>query len=552
NSGGAPVYLSLRASNSIDIAAFSTGILVDPGALSVDAIIYSGPIDAAFADGNLGSGGANFGVLFSDDLSNVLPAGINRTLLQIGISLSPSAQPGLHPVALGTFGQPPVGPEYATATGGTIIPEVNDGGIAIIGDAAPGNQSNVIGVAVADAASPNLLFHTVDPAGNIVSTEVLNASGGELEVIAVGTDGNGNRVVLAEETSGGITSGRLFIGANAQMSTTTSVDIGPRPSFATLTVGIDGACFAGDGEGDLTAVAADGLLLYGEGGLLGGHIGLDPGPIGATALATGGDSLWVCAGDHLMRLTGPGNVAVDSDLGPGSLPSALAALEDGTVIVALRGAGAIEHRAADGSLICAYDLGGGAQPAGIVILTGGGDCMIGASYATNTMYEIDRTTGTVTSFPIVSGGNGMTVDAAGNTWVSAASAAGGGTLTAYDATGAVVGGLDFPEAPFVTGEASGLPFALIHERDGDEDGDGYNNGSECDASSNPYDPLDDPTSVDNTFVPAVTTLGALIVGDVAGGGFQVVLNWTWESPLDPNPDNYLVTRITDGDPDHHQ
>jgi len=147
-SGGPPVSLSLRASNSVEIAAFSVGFQVDAAALSIVSIQYTGPIDADFADGNIGVGGANFGVLFSDDLSNVLPAGVRRTLLLVGIALTDSAQPGLHPVVLGTFGVPPVGPEYATATGGTIIPAVNDGAIAVIGEQSPGNLQNNVGVAV--------------------------------------------------------------------------------------------------------------------------------------------------------------------------------------------------------------------------------------------------------------------------------------------------------------------------------------------------------------------------------------------------------------------
>lgn len=541
------VTLPLRLSNSVDISAFSAGFQLD-APLVLENIAYTGPIDPEFVAANIGSGGGNIGVVFSLDFSSLLSAGANRMIAQLTVSFPVTIPLGAYDVSLAPFGSPPIDAEYSDATGALITPETTDGRVVAIGTQSQGTIPNRFRLAVSSAAAGavELLFRTLALDGSTVSESTLPAPNqGQLEPIAVATDGNGNSVCLTQETSVTGNQGQLFVGEDPELNNFSIVGLGSR-FFSALAVGSRGVCFVGDTDGGVSVVTPDGQLLYGDGGLLGGHITFDAGSVSALALDYGGGSLWVCAGDYLYRVTGANQTAVESNLGPGTLPSAVAALGDGSVVVALRGAGSIEHRAADGSLIDAYDLGPGAQPTGIVVIEGGSHCLTAVDSISGTAFRVELGIGVVDTYSIGSGVNGVTVDGDGQLWVTAASAAGGGTLTPYDSDGNPGQTQTFAEAPTINGESSGLPFAIVYERDVDEDGDGYTNGIETDARSNPFDATSDPVSVDDTFVPPLSALGSIIFTPIGGNDSQVSLNWTWESPVSGSADFFEVSRIVGG------
>ena len=541
------VVLPLKISNSVAISAFSAGFLVDPTFLSVDNLFYSGPIEPEFIGVGVGIGGGSIGVVFSIDLSSVLPPGAHRTMVQVEISFPANIPLGVHEVELGPFGTPPIDAEFSTVTGGVILPETTDGLIVAFGSQAPGTIPNRFRLALTDGGSPGIFFRTLTLDGSTASEAALPPpTQGELEVIALATDGNGNSVCLAREASVTGVLGQLFVGRDPQLNNFNVATLG-EGDFTALAVSSRGLSYVGDFNGGVSVVAPDGQLIYGNNGLLGDPITFTSGPIRALALSPGGGSLWVCAGDHLYRVTSATQTAVDSDLGAGTLPSALATFRDSTVVVALRGTGTIEHRAADGSLIADYPLGAGAQPTGIVIMGGGSNCMTAVDYVSGTAFRVELGIGVVDSFSIGPGGNGVTVDGDGQLWVSAASATGGGTLTAYDSDGGVITSLQFfGEVPTINGEASGMPLAIVYERDVDEDGDGYSNGLETDAGSNPFDAISDPVSVDDTFVPPLSALGSIIFTPIGGSDSQVALNWAWSSPLAGSSDGFEVSRIVGG------
>lgn len=458
-------------------------------------------------------------------------------------SVPSDIDPGVYEIEFAPSGFPPIGADLATPMG-SVVPTTENGRV----------------VAVGPPPSSEILSRLWFPGGASDTVTVTDSSGSEQTSIvapgllenpvAVSVDSAGVSWVLyagdsaipGNDPSDGLarfTSSGMFID---------EIDTGPDP--VSVVIDVRGDAWIAHSDDTLAVVARDGALLYGPGGLLGEALG-SGGEYGPNVVDLAADSIgnvWVVAqGDlatsgALRKLNRDGEVAVDlaSTYAPGDLPSDVAVDRDGFVWITLEGAGRVERRTAGGVLrdsaasalasriAIRRDVAGNQNEAWVI-----GDGNLVRRIRTGGFGE----PATVDTFSVATATQltGLSISTLGEVWVADS---GQGIAVGLDPiTGDPVGSNPLLSSGEFRGDISGYTQVDLFSQVCDDpsftiacdlDGDGFDNSSELEAGSDPYD----AASFVPAFVPPVLELTCL-----SADSDTVTLSWTL-------PDGIIYDSIT--------
>ncbi|MEC9477105.1 MAG: hypothetical protein VX764_08715 [Planctomycetota bacterium] len=543
---GAVATLDITIENDVPIVAFSFGLIHDPAILQPITLQYAGPLAPDFIGIIASPDGLAMGVLIDYELEQAIPAGAPRLAAFALYDVDSTAQTGFGTVTPGTTGNPPIDVEFTSPTGQQITPQVESGGVALLGATPTGSPANRI----------RALFDT--PTGGqfraFTRTGALSETG---DLPGIPTDfavaDNGATWALVASAQRVIIVGRTG-------TVITEIPTGPSP-IAVAPLGGDGV-FVSHDDGSLQLIYPDGTILYGgdgvgdsnEDGAVGGSLTIgDNSRLEHFANGPEG-SLWGAGDERLFRLNGQGNAIVDVTLSPGSTIADIAAGEGGSVYLLLPDR--IEKRVADGTLEHTLDLPPSTATTKLAVtLVESQDiyterlAVLNPSGNQVFFYDWSENNDVVATSTLTHarGVSFISYDGIRQLWIAGQDPnTGEASLTSYNESGEMTTDLSFAgETTLLTADGGGIPAAIL-EQESDYDADGYSNQNELQVASNPFDAANDPTDAVPDYVPPLSTLTgeAVIVDD----NHFVQLNWTWFDPTANFPDFYEITRISDGVP----
>lgn len=548
---GTVANLDVTIENDVPIVAFSFGLIHDPAILQPITLEYAGPLVPDFIGVVVAADGLAMGVLVDYELQQAIPAGAPRLAAFALYDVQPAAVTGFGTVTPGTTGNPPIDVEFTSPTGERISPQVESGGVALLGSTPSGAPANRIR-ALFDTSAGSGQFRAFTRTGAVSETGDLPT--GTPTDYAVATNGitwalvgSAQRVVIIGRTG----------------SIVTEVPTGPLP-LAVAPLGGEGV-FVSHDDGTLQLIYADGTVLYGgdgigdssEDGVIGGSLTVGDNSRLEHFAAGPGQSLWAAGDERLFRLNPQGNAMVDVALSPGSTVADIAAGEGGSVYLLLPNR--IEKRVADGSLSHVLELPPATAPTQLAVTLVESQEVYTERVAVlnpsgNQVFFYDWSADdTVVAASTLSHARGVSYisyDGIRQLWIAGQDpSTGEASLTSYSEAGEMTVDLSFAgETILLTADGGGIP-AAIAQQESDYDGDLYTNGNELQAASNPFDSANDPTDAVPDYVPPLETLSGVIIDDNNFNELpEVQLDWTWSSPVADNPDSYEVVRTTDGAP----
>lgn len=522
------VRLSVDGVAGQPIGGVSFGVTLPPGF----AFTSFSATDAEFVGELSGPDFVAIGLLFSSSTFELRGPGF----LSFGaLTLStPSLSSGTAvelPLVAG-LGSPPVPVEFATIAG-AVTPITLSGGV--VAATPPASQLWIVSPTtdevqrVASDGTPGAII--AGAASSAPSSAAVDANG-----IVWITDSGSDRVRRFDPDGT-----ELFV-----FGTGSRIETGPAPSAVAIDRFGNG-WIAQAGDDSISVVDAFGRVIFGgdgppldspEDGVLGAAI-----PLATTPTAVAADpfgSVWVTASDtssgRVLRINRSGLVAFDFDVGVFD-PVAVAVDRMGFGWIAHRGAGRVERRASDGSIVRTYSV---SAPFSVAVRrkpAGGRE-----GWVIGTMGPIDRvyrlqTDGGIADFdsPSAAPLTGVTVDGAGRPWLSSSD----GTLYRVDPdstppTLTVTTLTTAVSDARIHGDATGYTQAAVQFPDGnpmlssffDFDGDGFVNLLEIQSSTDVFDGASAPSV---TVAPVVG-----LVCDNVGSAANV----TWA-----NPQSYDEVRI---------